>query len=91
MKTLMWNKRENSIRGSFVNLVITATILLLICIGAFNSDVCKRLTEMATLIVGFFVSTMGIWAYRKNRETYPGNYSRRKTFNEEETYDDAEG
>ena len=69
MKTLIWNKKENSIRGSFVNLVITMTILLLISIGAFNDAVAKRLVDMAALIIGFFASTMGIWAYRKAKET----------------------
>jgi len=68
MKTLIWNKKENSIRGSFVNLMITAVIILLIIIGAFNDDVADRLSNMATLIIGFFTSTMGIWAYRKHTE-----------------------
>jgi TRAP-type C4-dicarboxylate transport system permease large subunit len=69
MKTLIWNKKDNSIRGSFVNLMITLVILLLIFIGAFSDAVAKRLADMAALIIGFFTSTMGIWAYRKVKET----------------------
>lgn len=68
MKSLVWNKKENSIRGSFVNLMITAVIIVLIIIGAFSDEVSDRLANMAALIIGFFTSTMGIWAYRKHTE-----------------------
>lgn len=68
-KTITWNKEEKSFRGSFINLVITAVILTLIVIGAFQDEVANRLEKMAVLIVGFFTSTMGIWAYRKTKES----------------------
>jgi TRAP-type C4-dicarboxylate transport system permease large subunit len=72
LKSLAWNKKENSIRGSFVNLMITVVILLLIVIGAFCDEVADRMANMAALIIGFFTSTMGIWAFRKSRERNHG-------------------
>ena len=68
MKNLLWNKEEQSIRGSFVNLTITLTILILITIGAFVPTVAANLEKLAILITGFFTMSMGIWAYRKVQE-----------------------
>ena len=68
MKNLLWNKEKQSIRGSFVNLTITLTILILITIGAFFPTVAANLEKLAILITGFFTMSMGIWAYRKVQE-----------------------
>ena len=68
MKTILWNAEEKSIRGSFVNLLITITILLLIVVGAFIPSVAANLEKLAILITGFFTMSMGIWAYRKVQE-----------------------
>jgi len=68
MKNLLWNKEKQSIRGSFVNLTITLTILILITIGAFVPTVAANLEKLAILITGFFTMSMGIWAYRKVQE-----------------------
>ncbi len=65
MKNLFWNKEEQSIRGSFVNLTITLTILTLITIGAFFPTVAQNLEKMAVLMTGFFTFSMGIWAAKK--------------------------
>ncbi len=35
MKNFIWNYQDKTIRGWFVNLVITMTILMLVVIGAF--------------------------------------------------------
>ena len=68
MKNLFWNKEEQSIRGSFVNLTITLTILILIVIGAFFPTVAANLEKLAILITGFFTMSMGIWSYKKLKE-----------------------
>ena len=68
MKNLFWNKEEQSVRGSFVNLIITLTILTLIVIGAFVPTVAANLEKLAILITGFFTMSMGLWAYRKVQE-----------------------
>lgn len=68
MKKLFWNEEEKTVRGSFVNLLITITILLLIVVGAFVPAVATNLEKLAILITGFFTMSMGIWAYRKVQE-----------------------
>ena len=69
MKNLFWDKEEKTVRGSFVNLTITLTILILIAIGAFVPTVAANLEKLAILITGFFTMSMGIWAYRKTQES----------------------
>lgn len=71
MKNLIWNAEEKSVRGSFVNLMITLSILILIVIGAFVPTVAENLEKLAILITGFFTMSMGIWAYRKVQEGKP--------------------
>lgn len=53
MKTLIWNKEENSIRGSFVNLVITMTILALIVAGAFFDVIAARCVWLGVRLGGW--------------------------------------
>ena len=65
---IFWNNKKKSIRGSSVNLVITITIIVLVVCGAFSAEVADNLSKMATLIIAFFGSSMGIWAYRKSKE-----------------------
>jgi uncharacterized membrane protein YiaA len=69
MKTFALNKKDHTIRGSFVNLCITIIIMIAVIVGCFNDDVAERLDKMSTLIIGFFTSSMGIWAYRKSQES----------------------
>ena len=57
----VWDKDNKSIRGSFVNLVITFTILGLVCWGAYDKQVTANLKEMAGLIIGFFTVSFGVW------------------------------
>lgn len=65
---IFWNAKKKTIRGSSVNLVITLIIIFLVVCGAFSSSVAVNLEKMETLIIGFFGSSMGIWAYRKTKE-----------------------
>lgn len=59
---MIWDKESKTIRGSFVNLIITVSILILITYGAlFSKDVCDRLISMTSLIIGFFTASFGIW------------------------------
>lgn len=65
MKNFMWDSENKTIRGSFVNLVVTITILLLVCIGAFIPNVAANLEKQSTLIIGFFTVSFGVWQYGK--------------------------
>ena len=61
MKNFIWNSEDQCIRGSFVNLLITLTILGLIVAGAFVKDICNNLVSLSTLIIGFFTVSFGVW------------------------------
>ncbi len=61
MKNFIWNYQDKTIRGWFVNLVITMTILTLVVIGAFNDDVKTNLKDLSSLIIGFFTVSFGVW------------------------------
>ena len=60
-KTLVYNYDDNTIRGSFINQVLTGTIITLIVIAVLTSneitDRLVRLTELITLV--FFISFGG--------------------------------
>ena len=61
MKNFIWNYQDKTIRGWFVNLVITMTILMLVVIGAFNETVKTNLKDLSSLIIGFFMVSFGVW------------------------------
>jgi len=61
MKNFIWNYQDKTIRGWFVNLVITMTILMLVVIGAFNEEVKTNLKDLSSLIIGFFTVSFGVW------------------------------
>ena len=65
---LLWDADSQSIRGSFVNLLISMAILFCIVVGAFNDAVALRLEKLSTLIIGFFTMSMGIWSYKQVQE-----------------------
>ena len=69
---LIWDTEAQSIRGSFVNLMISMTILSLVAVGAFNDDVALRLEKLSALIIGFFTASMGIWSYKQIQENKGG-------------------
>jgi putative Mn2+ efflux pump MntP len=70
MKNIIWNTKEKSIRGSFVNLCITLFVVVLITAGCFSDVLAERLDKMSSVIVGFFVASMGIWSVKKGFEGY---------------------
>lgn len=65
---IVWDTDAQSIRGSFVNLVITIAILGLFIAGAFNDDVAARLDKISGAMVGFFTASMGIWSLKQVQE-----------------------
>ena len=63
---ILWDDQEKSIRGCFVNLAITISILFLIVYGVlFDLHIVERLKTLETLIVGFFTASFGIWTVKK--------------------------
>jgi TctA family transporter len=68
MKHLIWDEENHSIRGSFVNLVLTLSILGMIVAGCTSDAAAARVEKLSTLIMGFFATSIGIWTYKKISE-----------------------
>lgn len=65
---LVWDNKRQSVRGSFVNLILTFTILGLIVAGITDDAIMERVEKLSTLILGFFATSLGIWSYKKIAE-----------------------
>jgi TRAP-type mannitol/chloroaromatic compound transport system permease large subunit len=68
MKSLIWDVENQSIRGSFVNLILTLTILGMIVAGITSDAAAARVEKLSTLILGFFATSIGVWTYKKIAE-----------------------
>lgn len=72
MKSLLWDQKNKSVRGSFVNLILTFSILGLIIASACSDAVKDRVVEITSLILGYFATSLGIWSYKKIAESKQG-------------------
>jgi hypothetical protein len=61
---LYWDAENKTIRGSFVNLVITVSILFTIIYAIFfgSKEMVRDLKELQSLIVWFFGISFGVWS-----------------------------
>ncbi len=64
----VWNKEDQSIRGSFINISLTIFYVILIICGAIWGRIAENLKEMETFLIGFFLVSFGTWATKKTVE-----------------------
>jgi len=64
-KSLIWDEEDATVRGNFINFIITVVILCLIVVGAFDSKVADNLVKMDNLIALFFIGSFSIWRIGK--------------------------
>lgn len=67
-KNWVWNKEDQTVRGSFVNIAITILYLCFIGIGMAWSRVAENLKQMETFLIGFYLVSFGTWATKKTVE-----------------------
>lgn len=72
IKELVWDNKKQSIRGSFVNLLLTINIFALFWVGVLVDGLSERIAEMGTLIAGVYLTSIGAWSYRKIKEQNQG-------------------
>jgi hypothetical protein len=61
---------DGSVKGSFVNLVITICLLGMFVYGIlFDANVVARIKIVGTELVGFFTASFGIWAAKSVLES----------------------
>jgi len=71
-KNWMWNKDEQTVRGSFVNIALTIIYLLFITSALIWPTVAKNLEKMTTFMLGFYGLSFTIWAGKKTVEVIKG-------------------
>jgi hypothetical protein len=65
MKTnIFWNAKDKSIRGSFVNLFLTFSLLALIFVSIIiaNKEIISGIKELQGLIIWFYGISFGLWS-----------------------------
>jgi uncharacterized protein YebE (UPF0316 family) len=68
MKTnLFWDETDKTIRGSFINMILTFSLLGLIVYGTLfgGKEIVNNLKELQSLIIWFFGLSFGIWSGKK--------------------------
>lgn len=67
-KGFVFNYKELTVRGSFVNLLFTLAIVGLIIFGAFNESVAGNLKTLEALIIATYATSFGVWQGKKYLE-----------------------
>jgi hypothetical protein len=67
-KNLIWNKDDQTIRGSFINTALTIIYLLIIVSGLIWARVAKNISEMSSFLIGFYGVSFCVWATKKTVE-----------------------
>ena len=68
---IFWDDTDKSIKGSFVNLVLTFIITYIIVYAIFfgGKDLINNIKELQSLIVWFFGLSFGLWSGKKTLES----------------------
>jgi hypothetical protein len=71
-KTFFYDHTENTIRGSFINILITAIYAGLAIAGCFVDTVAHNIEKQYMFLIGFFATSFGMWSGKKILETRTG-------------------
>ncbi len=71
---LIWDDEEKTIRGSFINMFLTFSLLFLIIFAVFSGDelMVKNIKELQGLIVWFYGLSFGLWSGKRVVESVWG-------------------
>jgi hypothetical protein len=67
-KSFTWDYEENSIRGSFVNILLTVAYLVIAGLSLVFETVAKNVAQASTFLIGFYLVSFGVWATKKTVE-----------------------
>lgn len=67
---MAWDDQDNTVRGGFVNLVITINLMIMIWLGVLNDAVSIRLQRMTALMSVLFGASFGVWKVAKTVKDY---------------------
>jgi len=63
-----WDYDEKTIRGSFMNVMLTAAYLVIIAISMIFPSISKNVSEITSFLIGFYLVSFGVWATKKTVE-----------------------
>jgi hypothetical protein len=67
MRGLLFNE-DGSLKGSFINALITFVYLVLIVTGIFNDFVRDGILKLQDMMKWFFATSFGVWTLKKSVE-----------------------
>lgn len=81
IKKMAWDARDNTIRGGFVNLLITVNLMIMIWLGVLLEPVSLRLERMTALMSVLFGASFGVWKVAKTVKDYINRGNKDETDN----------
>jgi hypothetical protein len=63
-----WDYDEKTVRGSFMNVMLTAAYLVIIAISMIFPSISKNVSEITSFLIGFYLVSFGVWATKKTVE-----------------------
>jgi len=77
----IWNHEDQSIRGSFINIVLTIFYACIIISSMLWMRIAQNVAEITSFLIGFYGLSFSIWAGKKTiemirgaKEIVPGKY-----------------
>jgi hypothetical protein len=67
-RSFVWDYDENTIRGSFVNVMLTVAYLIIAGCSLVFDVVAKNVSTASTFLIGFYLVSFGVWATKKTVE-----------------------
>jgi hypothetical protein len=71
-KSIYWDYDNNTLRGSFINLLMTLLYVILIGCSLVWDRVSKNVAEISSFLLGFYLISFGVWATKKTVEVVKG-------------------
>jgi uncharacterized membrane protein YqjE len=73
IKAWAWDSADKSIRGSFINVLLTLNLLIMIWVGIVNDAASYRLERMTPLLIALFGTSFGVWRIAKTIKNHWDN------------------
>lgn len=73
IKAWAWDSEDKSIRGSFINVILTLNLLIMLWIGIINDAASVRLERMTPLMIAIFGTSFGVWKIAKTVKNHWDN------------------
>jgi len=74
IKAWAWDSKNKTMRGSFINFMLTLNLLVMIWIGIINDAASVRLERMTPLMIALFGTSFGVWKIAKTVKNHWENW-----------------